>query len=438
MSENKSLNNISNMLKDPKQRSIVAILGIIGVIAIGFGFWNSSKTKTQKASQEAAGAYVAKAPNMEVVPGSSSNLEYNKQVQVKNEKDGEKALEENKSFLPTLTNDSSFSNVSPIDQLDQQLKLERQQQEEMKKQEEPVVEAPPPPPAPAPVPVPEPVVEAPPPPPVIIEPPPVVVAPPVQMVVQRPKPKYGAEDALLIATLSEVWKNKASASEFDYARAGGAAAGGAANSQVSEGMVAQEANAGTQASGIGAIPISKAGDIHVAVLETGVNSDEPSPILAKIVSGPLKGTRLIGSINVTGEKVILAFTTASIPRHPKSVGIQAVAIDANTSRTALATSVDNHYFLKYGVLLGATFLGGFADALTNNNKTTIVQNGQVIQVPNGGMTTKELTQQGLGSVGKELANQAKQTSQALKPTITVDSGTAMGILILSDFVIANQ
>ena len=77
MSENKSLNNISNMLKDPKQRSIVAILGIIGVIAIGFGFWNSSKTKTQKASQESAGAYVAKAPNMEVVPGSSSNLEYN-------------------------------------------------------------------------------------------------------------------------------------------------------------------------------------------------------------------------------------------------------------------------------------------------------------------------------------------------------------------------
>ena len=420
MSENKSLNNISNMLKDPKQRSIVAILGIIGVIAIGFGFWNSSKTKTQKASQEAAGAYVAKAPTMEVVPGSSSNLEYNKQVQVKNEKDGEKALEENKSFLPTLTNDSSFSNVSPIDQLDQQLKLERQKQEEIKKQEEPVVEAPPPPP------------------PVIIEPPPVVVAPPVQMVVQRPKPKYGAEDALLIATLSEVWKNKASASEFDYARAGGAAAGGAVNSQVSEGTVAQGSNTGTQASGMGAIPISKAGDIHVAVLETGINSDEPSPILAKIVSGPLKGTRLIGSINVTGEKVILAFTTASIPRHPKSVGIQAVAIDANTSRTALATSVDNHYFLKYGVLLGATFLGGFADALTNNNKTTIVQNGQVIQVPNGGMTTKELTQQGLGSVGKELANQAKQTSQALKPTITVDSGTAMGILILSDFVIANQ
>ena len=50
MSENKSLNNISNMLKDPKQRSIVAILGIIGVIAIGFGFWNSNKTKTQKSS----------------------------------------------------------------------------------------------------------------------------------------------------------------------------------------------------------------------------------------------------------------------------------------------------------------------------------------------------------------------------------------------------
>lgn len=438
MSENKKLNNINNMLKDPKQRSIVAILVLIGVVAIGYGFWTSSKAKSQKTSQEAAGAYVAKAPQMEVVPGSSSNLEYNKQVQTKNEKDGEKALEENKSFLPTLTNDSSFSNVSPIDQLDQQLKLERQKQEELKKREEPEpvpVPEPTPTPVPVPVPVPEPT-----PVPVIIEPPPVVVAPPVRTIVQKPKPKYGAEDALLIATLSEVWKNKASASEYDYARAGGQNGGSAGTAQhTNDAAVSQTTETtGSQANGMGAIPISKAGDIHVAVLETGVNSDEPSPILAKIVSGPLKGTRLIGSINVTGEKVILAFSTASIPRHPKSVGIQAVAIDANTSRTALASNVDNHYFMRYGVLLGATFLGGFADALTNNNKTTIVQNGQVIQIPNGGLSTKELTQQGLGSVGKELANQAKQAGQGLKPTITVDSGTAMGVLILSDFVIANQ
>jgi len=48
------------------------------------------------------------------------------------------------------------------------------------------------------------------------------------------------------------------------------------------------------------------------------------------------------------------------------------------------------------------------------------------------MTAQEINKQALGGVGKELANQTRSTVQNLKSTITVDAGTAIGILIMDD------
>ncbi len=43
-------------------------------------------------------------------------------------------------------------------------------------------------------------------------------------------------------------------------------------------------------------PMIKAGTIMFAVLDTAVNSDEPGPILATMVSGKYKGAKLIGRL----------------------------------------------------------------------------------------------------------------------------------------------
>src|SRR5690606_31264355 len=52
----------------------------------------------------------------------------------------------------------------------------------------------------------------------------------------------------------------------------------------------------------------KAGTVMFAVLETGINSDEVSPILATIVSGPLKGAKLLGQFARTDKKVLINFS----------------------------------------------------------------------------------------------------------------------------------
>lgn len=69
-----------------------------------------------------------------------------------------------------------------------------------------------------------------------------------------------------------------------------------------------------------------------AVLTTDVNSDEPGPVLAKIVSGTFQGGTLIGSLSNQGEKVLLTFNTLSMPGIPRSISINSGSVRSQRVR----------------------------------------------------------------------------------------------------------
>ena len=184
----------------------------------------------------------------------------------------------------------------------------------------------------------------------------------------------------------------------------------------------------------------KTGDILFAVIETSVNTDEPSPILATIVSGSLKGAKLIGSFNLpaNASKMIITFSSMTLPGIAKTIGISAYAIDPNTGRTALSSSTDHHYLQRYGSLFASTFLEGFGNAFQSANTT--------IQVGGTGGVTNTTVQNGIGrsltsnaviglaTVGKAWGQQA-QRNMNTPTTVQVYSGTPVGVLFLQDIVI---
>jgi intracellular multiplication protein IcmE len=186
--------------------------------------------------------------------------------------------------------------------------------------------------------------------------------------------------------------------------------------------------------------VIKAGDIIFAVLDTAVNTDEPGPVLATIVSGKLKGSKLIGSFNLPGNatKIILSFNTLSIPSANKTIQVNAVAIDPNTARTALASKVDEHYLLRYGSLFASSFLQGFGNAIQSANTTITIGGtggGNDISISgnqNGvGLSLLENAVIGLATVGRTWGQIAQQ--QFNRPaTIELYSGTGMGILFTQD------
>lgn len=177
--------------------------------------------------------------------------------------------------------------------------------------------------------------------------------------------------------------------------------------------------------------VIKAGTIMFGTLDTGINSDEQSPILATIVQGPLKGSKLLGQFSRVDKKVVLSFNVLSVPSLPNSMTVNAVAIDADTARTAISSDVDNHYLLRYGTLFASSFVAGLGEAVLQSGSTTVDSTfgTSTTQNPTTSATEKGLI--ALGNVGNQYSRILAQNFNR-PPTVKVESGTGIGILLMSD------
>ncbi|MBA2654553.1 MAG: hypothetical protein H0U71_05755 [Gammaproteobacteria bacterium] len=174
----------------------------------------------------------------------------------------------------------------------------------------------------------------------------------------------------------------------------------------------------------------KGGDIMMAVLTSTVNSDENSPVIAQIVSGKLRGGKLIGQFTLLKKKVLITFNKLNMPGKPGSLGINAVAIDPETAHTALADCVNNHYWLRYGTLFASSFLSGLADAISQQGSQTSTGAGGIL-VTHDPLSTGQTVAVALGAVGSQYAS-VLGSNFTRPPTVYVYAGNSIGILFMQD------
>ncbi len=170
----------------------------------------------------------------------------------------------------------------------------------------------------------------------------------------------------------------------------------------------------------------KAGSVMYAALETSINSDEKSPILATIVDGPLKGSRLIGQFSRVNKRLLLSFTLLNTPKYPQSIALNAVAIDPDTARTAMSGQVNNHYLLRYGSVIASGFLSGLSDALLQPQNQCFF-----CAPPQQDLKASEYVMAGLGGAGRQYATSMSGNFNR-EPTVKIAGGIGMGILLMSD------
>ena len=180
----------------------------------------------------------------------------------------------------------------------------------------------------------------------------------------------------------------------------------------------------------------KAGTIIFAVLDTEANSDYPdSPIMASVVEGKYKGARLMGKLVTTKgvagqlDKITLNFTLMNTDDWPKSKGVTAYGVDPDTARTALASSVNNHYMTRYGAILASSFLQGYSTSITNAGTATTGIFGTSTTHPTLNPASKIMV--GLGQVGQTMGTIVQKWVD-IPPTVKVDSGVGLGILFMAD------
>lgn len=177
----------------------------------------------------------------------------------------------------------------------------------------------------------------------------------------------------------------------------------------------------------------KAGDIMMGVLTSTVNSDENSPVMARVVSGKLRGATLIGAFTLLKNKVLINFNKMNMPGKPASIGINAVAIDPQTAHTALADCVNNHYWLRYGTLFASSFLSGLADAISQQGSQTSTGAGGIL-VTHDPLSTGQTLAVALGAVGSQYAS-VLGSNFTRPPTVHVYDGDSIGLLFMQDLTV---
>ncbi|HSW69644.1 MAG TPA: TrbI/VirB10 family protein [Gammaproteobacteria bacterium] len=182
----------------------------------------------------------------------------------------------------------------------------------------------------------------------------------------------------------------------------------------------------------GGRPLIKTGTIYFGVLDTAVDSDYPdTPVMVTIVQGPFKGAKLLGRLSLAQgkDRISLSFNLMDMQDWPKTKTVSAFAIDPDTARTVMASSVDHHYLMRYGSLFASSFLQGYAQGVQNAGTSTTGIFGTSTQNPK--LSFGNNVAVALGQVGTAFTNVVQQYVNT-PTTVKIDSGVGLGILFMSD------
>lgn len=182
--------------------------------------------------------------------------------------------------------------------------------------------------------------------------------------------------------------------------------------------------------------VIKAGTIIFATLDTEVNSDYPSsPVLATVVDGKYKGSKLLGTVVTTKgpsgqlDRVMLNFTLMNNADWLASKSVTAYAIDPDTARSVLASSVDYHYMTRFGAIMATSFLQGYANAIMTSGSTE--NTGVLVSTTHPELSPGDKLATGLGQVGQTLGS-VTQNYVNTPPTVRVAAGVGLGVLFMAD------
>lgn len=171
-----------------------------------------------------------------------------------------------------------------------------------------------------------------------------------------------------------------------------------------------------------------AGEIAYAQLLTEANTDSPGPVLAEIMSGPLKGSRILGTFEEQSELLTLNFDT--IVYEEQSLSVDAVALDPDTTLAGMATEVDHRYFKRIILPAAAAFVEGAANAIAESGRTTITIEGETVAESEEEADSEQEIASGVEEAGQELREILDEMDDDVEVLVRIEAGTPIGVLFL--------
>lgn len=198
-------------------------------------------------------------------------------------------------------------------------------------------------------------------------------------------------------------------------------------SELAEAEASEALQSGLDDEVVGEI-ILPAGEIVYAQLITEANTDVPGPVLAQILSGPLKGSRILGTFEEQTELLTLNFDT--VVYKGQGLSVDAIALDPGTTLPGMATEVDHRYLKRILLPAAASFIEGFAGAIGQTAEVTVVTDGGTVVDGEEEPDNTEEVALGVEEVGQKLSEIIDQIANDTEVLVRIEAGTPIGILFL--------
>lgn len=178
--------------------------------------------------------------------------------------------------------------------------------------------------------------------------------------------------------------------------------------------------------------IIPAGKIYYGQLLLEANSDIPMKVMAELVSGPLRGWKLLGSFSVMDDAEMLgiSFDTA-VNDDGKQYSIEAIMLNPDTGLPAMRTEVDHRYFRRIVLPAAAEFIEGYAEAIEESGATSVYVDGESTVEEEEESTDEQEIAAGIASAGSKVAEIVEEMSD-VEVKIVIDAGTPIGVFFMQN------
>lgn len=393
-------------------RVFVLLIGVVGVSLVG-GVWFFMSPPQQAPSS------VDRPPRLEATPGGvvqETSERFQESLRAQNRDGADRAISRGQSFIPDPEDIPERLDPIPPSDIDR-WSLPRLGGNDP----EPVVEAPQRPARPS--------IAAP------------VVAPPPPAQVSRPAPSQPPQqvpvnpfEASILAQMQAVsgaWTPPSSELIDLRSDEEGGDTPSSNEAGSSDGQVDGAPSSGEN--GENGVTLVNAGAVLYAEAITTATSDLPGPVAAEIVSGEFRGSRLIGEFATADnvQRMVIRFSLMALP-DGRSLPIEAFAVDGFSAETAVASDVNRRLLSRYGPILAASFVTGFANS-ASQVASTVTEIGESASTSTSEPSRDNNIAAGLAQAGGVISNDILR-NRPVGPEIRVEAGFPMGILFTQPLV----
>lgn len=180
--------------------------------------------------------------------------------------------------------------------------------------------------------------------------------------------------------------------------------------------------------------IIPAGKIVYGQLLLEANSDVPETVLAQMVSGPLKGWKLLGEFKVLDDIELLAISfNLAVNDDGDQHKVEAIMLNPDTTLAAMRSDIDHRYLKRIVFPAAAAFVEGFASAIAESGRTSVTVSGETVSETEEEATDEQEVATGVQEAATEISEILDDMGD-VPVQIRIETGTPMGIFFTENVV----